>query len=147
MNRDELEGKAEAAKGKIKQAAGDLIDDDRLRSEGLPLAAANLSSIWTICYLQPSRYNWMLQYYLRAEGLAPAEIAQALTHLDSPALTPTERSLLGFARETVWYQPAQIQRRARSLRSKLSDEELTEAIGVLSFANALCRLASAVVSA
>ena len=31
---------------------------------------ANLSSIWTVCYTQPSRYNWMLQYYLRAEGLA-----------------------------------------------------------------------------
>lgn len=81
---------------------------------------------------------------LRAEGLAPGEIEQVLSHLDSPALTPAERSLLGFARETVWYQPAQIQRRARSLRGKLSDEELTEAIGVLAFANALCRLASAV---
>jgi glutamate-1-semialdehyde 2,1-aminomutase len=31
---------------------------------------ANLSSIWTVCYTAPSRYNWMLQYYLRAEGLA-----------------------------------------------------------------------------
>jgi len=31
---------------------------------------ANLSSIWTVLYTQPSRYNWMLQYYLRAEGLA-----------------------------------------------------------------------------
>jgi glutamate-1-semialdehyde 2,1-aminomutase len=31
---------------------------------------ANLSSIWTVCYTQPSRHNWMLQYYLRAEGLA-----------------------------------------------------------------------------
>jgi len=30
----------------------------------------NLSTIWTVCYTQPSRYNWMLQYYLRAEGLA-----------------------------------------------------------------------------
>ena len=27
-------------------------------------------SIWTVVYTQPSRYNWMLQYYLRAEGLA-----------------------------------------------------------------------------
>jgi glutamate-1-semialdehyde 2,1-aminomutase len=36
----------------------------------LPVQAANMSSIWTICYTQPSRYNWMLQYYLRAEGLA-----------------------------------------------------------------------------
>jgi glutamate-1-semialdehyde 2,1-aminomutase len=31
---------------------------------------ANLSSIWTVSYRQPSRYNWMLQYYLRAQGLA-----------------------------------------------------------------------------
>ena len=36
----------------------------------LPVRVANLSSIWTVCYTQPSRYNWMLQYYLRAEGLA-----------------------------------------------------------------------------
>jgi glutamate-1-semialdehyde 2,1-aminomutase len=36
----------------------------------LPLRVANLSSIWTVNYTTPSRYNWMLQYYLRAEGLA-----------------------------------------------------------------------------
>ena len=34
------------------------------------MQVANLSSIWTVCYTQPSRYNWMLQFYLRAEGLA-----------------------------------------------------------------------------
>jgi glutamate-1-semialdehyde 2,1-aminomutase len=42
----------------------------RLREESLPLQVANMSSIWTVCYTRPSRYNWMLQYYLRAEGLA-----------------------------------------------------------------------------
>ena len=42
----------------------------RLQDEGLPVRVVNLSSIWTICYTQPSRYNWMFQYYLRAEGLA-----------------------------------------------------------------------------
>lgn len=42
----------------------------RLETAGLPVAVANLSSIWTIRYLTPSRYNWMLQFYLRAEGLA-----------------------------------------------------------------------------
>ena len=41
-----------------------------LRDEGLPVQVANMSSIWTVCYTRPSRYNWMLQYYLRAEGLA-----------------------------------------------------------------------------
>jgi len=42
----------------------------RLAAEGLAVRVANLSSIWTVCYTKPSRYNWMLQYYLRAEGLA-----------------------------------------------------------------------------
>jgi glutamate-1-semialdehyde 2,1-aminomutase len=44
--------------------------NDRLAAEGLPVRVANLSSIWTVYYTEPSRYNWMLQYYLRAEGLA-----------------------------------------------------------------------------
>ncbi len=41
----------------------------RLAAERLPVEVANMSSIWTVCYTKPSRYNWMLQYYLRAEGL------------------------------------------------------------------------------
>jgi glutamate-1-semialdehyde 2,1-aminomutase len=44
--------------------------NQRLRDAGLPVQVANLSSIWTVCYTRPSRYNWMFQYYLRAEGLA-----------------------------------------------------------------------------
>jgi glutamate-1-semialdehyde 2,1-aminomutase len=43
--------------------------NDRLAEAGVPVRVANLSSIFTVCYTQPSRYNWMLQYYLRAEGL------------------------------------------------------------------------------
>jgi glutamate-1-semialdehyde 2,1-aminomutase len=42
----------------------------RLHDAELPVQVANLSSIWTICYTRPSAYNWMFQYYLRAEGLA-----------------------------------------------------------------------------
>jgi glutamate-1-semialdehyde 2,1-aminomutase len=44
--------------------------NDRLAAAGLPVRVANLSSIWTISYSAPSRYNWMFQYYLRAAGLA-----------------------------------------------------------------------------
>jgi glutamate-1-semialdehyde 2,1-aminomutase len=44
--------------------------NERLRDAGLPIRIANLSSIWTIGYERPSRYNWMLQYYLRTAGLA-----------------------------------------------------------------------------
>jgi glutamate-1-semialdehyde 2,1-aminomutase len=44
--------------------------NERLRSAEVPVQVANLSSIWTICYGRPSRYNWMFQYYLRAAGLS-----------------------------------------------------------------------------
>ena len=35
MNRDELNGKGDQLKGKLKQAAGDLTDNDRLHDEGV----------------------------------------------------------------------------------------------------------------
>jgi glutamate-1-semialdehyde 2,1-aminomutase len=44
--------------------------NERLAAAGLPVRVANLSTIWTLYYAQPSRYNWMLQFYLRAAGLA-----------------------------------------------------------------------------
>lgn len=44
--------------------------NERLEQQDLPVRVANLVSIWTIFYTRPSRYNWMFQYYLRAQGLA-----------------------------------------------------------------------------
>jgi glutamate-1-semialdehyde 2,1-aminomutase len=44
--------------------------NDILSARDLAVRVSNLSSIWTVHYTEPSRYNWMLQYYLRAEGLA-----------------------------------------------------------------------------
>jgi glutamate-1-semialdehyde 2,1-aminomutase len=40
-----------------------------LADAGVPVRIANMHSVLTILYTQPSRYNWMLQFYLRAEGL------------------------------------------------------------------------------
>jgi uncharacterized protein YjbJ (UPF0337 family) len=40
MNKDELDGKANQVKGKLKQAAGDLTDDQRLHDEGVADEAA-----------------------------------------------------------------------------------------------------------
>ena len=34
MNKDELDGKAEQIKGRVKTATGDLTDDERLHDEG-----------------------------------------------------------------------------------------------------------------
>lgn len=40
-----------------------------LAEHGLPVRVANLASILSVMYTVPSRYNWMFQYYLRAQGL------------------------------------------------------------------------------
>jgi glutamate-1-semialdehyde 2,1-aminomutase len=44
--------------------------NQRLSEARVQVRVANLSSVWTVVYLQPSRYHWMFQYYLRAENLA-----------------------------------------------------------------------------
>jgi len=40
MNKDEFDGKTEQVKGKIKQATGDLTDDEQLHDEGVADEAA-----------------------------------------------------------------------------------------------------------
>jgi AhpD family alkylhydroperoxidase len=81
---------------------------------------------------------------LHREGLTEAALTQVLTHLDAPELDPVERLLVPFARETIWYEPASVQRRARALRDRLSGPQLLEAIGVAALANGLCRMGAMV---
>ena len=81
---------------------------------------------------------------LTAEGLTPAAVGQVLTHLDAPELDAVERLLVAFARETIWYEPAPMQRRARALREHLSSAQVLEAIGVAAVANGLCRMGAMV---
>lgn len=77
---------------------------------------------------------------LRGESLTERTLTQVLTHLDAPELDPVERVLVPFARETIWYEPAPLQRRARGVREQLSGPQFLEAVGVLALANGLCRL-------
>jgi glutamate-1-semialdehyde 2,1-aminomutase len=44
--------------------------NQRLQEAGVPVQIANMSTVWTVTYTRPSRYNWMLQFYLRLHGLA-----------------------------------------------------------------------------
>ncbi|HZB93163.1 MAG TPA: carboxymuconolactone decarboxylase family protein [Stellaceae bacterium] len=81
---------------------------------------------------------------LAGEDLREAALAQVLSHLEAPELDAQERLLVRFARETIWYEPAALQRRARTLHGHLSGVQLTEAIGVASLANGFCRLGAMV---
>lgn len=44
--------------------------NDALEAEGFPVRVNNLTTVWTLMYTQPGRYHWMLQYYMRSEGVA-----------------------------------------------------------------------------
>jgi AhpD family alkylhydroperoxidase len=83
---------------------------------------------------------------LQREGLDAATVSRLLTHLDGPELEPVERLLMSFARETLWYEPATLQRHTRLLRDSLSHEQLIEAIGVAALANGVCRMAAVVMA-
>jgi glutamate-1-semialdehyde 2,1-aminomutase len=59
-----------------------------------------MSSIWTVCYTEPSRYNWILQYYLRAEGLAlswvgTARLIFSLDYTDADFTAVADRFVAG----------------------------------------------------
>ena len=36
----------------------------------LPIRVVHLGTVWTVLFTEPGRYNWLLQYYLRAEGVS-----------------------------------------------------------------------------
>jgi glutamate-1-semialdehyde 2,1-aminomutase len=43
--------------------------NQRLADAALPLRVVHLGTVWTVRFTEPGRYHWLLQYYLRAEGV------------------------------------------------------------------------------
>jgi glutamate-1-semialdehyde 2,1-aminomutase len=67
-----------------------------LREAGLPMQAAALSSVWTLNFERPSRYHWLLQFYLREAGLALSWVGTGrliftLAHTDADMAEITTR--------------------------------------------------------
>jgi alkylhydroperoxidase family enzyme len=77
---------------------------------------------------------------LGREEFAAADVDEVLRTLSSPRLDAREARLVPFARETVRYQTGVIQTRMREVSRDLSPAEMTELIGTISLANAVCRL-------
>lgn len=77
---------------------------------------------------------------LGEEGLAAEDVEQVLRDLASPKLTPIEAVVVPFARETIWYRPAQIQRRAREVHARLTQPQFLDLVGTAALGNLLCRL-------
>ena len=43
--------------------------NNKLQANNLPIKITNMHTILSVLYTKPSRYNWMLQFYLKAAGL------------------------------------------------------------------------------
>ncbi len=90
--------------------------NQRLQQANLPLKVHNLSSVWILTYTQPSCFNWMLQYYLRAEGLALSWVGTARfifshNYTDADFEEVTRRFLAAANRmsdDGWWHVPAQV---------------------------------------
>ena len=86
-----------------------------MKDARLPVQVAHLQSVWTVMYTQPSRYNWMLQFYLRAQGLAlswvgTGRLVFSLNYSDADFAVVAQR-FVAAAREMQadgwWSGPAQ----------------------------------------
>lgn len=60
-----------------------------LSERALPIRVMNLATVWTVLFRQPGRYNWLLQYYLRAEGVILSWVGTGRC-LSSMAFTRTD---------------------------------------------------------
>jgi len=77
---------------------------------------------------------------LAEEGLQQEQTEQILADLAGAELDPIEAAFVPYARETLWYEPALIQRRGRALLQQLAPDQFLELVGVASLANMVCRL-------
>jgi len=92
-----------------------------LSQHGYPVRVDALSSIWTVSYTQASRYHWMLQFYLRDQGLALSWVGTgrlifSLNYSDADLEMVLQRVLAACAQMQAdgwWSGPAQTHRDIR----------------------------------
>ena len=102
-----------------------------LAEHDLPVRVSNLSSIWMVQYTEPSRYNWMFQYYLRAEGLALSWVGTgrlifSLNYTDADFAEVAERFVIAakkMKQDGWWWHDASLTN--RSIRRQILKEMFT----------------------
>jgi glutamate-1-semialdehyde 2,1-aminomutase len=117
--------------------------NEALRAAAVPVQVSHLSSIWTINYLRPSRYNWMFQYYLRAAGLALSWVGTgrlifSLNYTDADFAAVTDRvvsAATAMLQDGWWWEGDALTNKAikrRVLRELLQARWTTSSIGSIS---------------
>jgi glutamate-1-semialdehyde 2,1-aminomutase len=112
--------------------------NQQLATQALPLQVVHLSTVWTVLFKEPSRYNWLLQYYMRAEGLTLSWVGtgRCLNSMDfSPAdYQALQDKLLNAAQamkaEGWWLTAEQQPGREKLMRSGLIREVIGSVVQI-----------------
>ena len=101
--------------------------NESLSKLSLPVRVMNFATIWTVLFKEPGRYNWLLQYYLRAEGVTLSWVGTGRC-MSSIDFTPDDyqdlQAKLLNAVQTMkgdgwWLNEAQQPGREKTMRSHL----------------------------
>jgi glutamate-1-semialdehyde 2,1-aminomutase len=105
-----------------------------LQAARVPVRVANLSTIWTVLYTQPGRYHWMLQFYLREQGLALSWVGSgrlifSLNYTDAEFNAVAERfvaAACAMRADGWWWRDGSVT--SRSIRRTLLREMVGESL-------------------
>ena len=109
--------------------------NQKLVAAALPLRVMHFATVWTVLFQEPSRYNWLFQYYLRAEGVTLSWVGtgRCLISMDFTAddYQELQRNVLSAAasmqRDGWWLTEEQQPGREKTMRAHL----LWEMVGSL----------------
>jgi glutamate-1-semialdehyde 2,1-aminomutase len=110
----------------------------KLAEQSLPVSLVNLATVWTVLFKEPGRYNWLLQYYLRAQGVTLSWVGtgRCMTSLDFKAndYLELENKLVNAARQMKadgwWLSEVEQPGRDKVMRSNLIREMLGSIVRV-----------------
>jgi glutamate-1-semialdehyde 2,1-aminomutase len=104
-----------------------LSTNENLGQLSLPVRVMNFATIWTVLFKEPGRYNWLMQYYLRAEGVTMSWVGtgRCMSSLDvmPEHYQELQGKLINAARKMKsdgwWLNDKQQPGRERTMRSRL----------------------------
>jgi glutamate-1-semialdehyde 2,1-aminomutase len=109
-----------------------------LVAAALPLRVVHLGTVWTVLFSEPGRYHWLLQYYLRAEGVTLTWVGtgRCLSSMDfdEKVYGELQGKLLAAARrmhaDGWWPSAAEHPERDKCMRASLRREAIGSLVRV-----------------
>jgi glutamate-1-semialdehyde 2,1-aminomutase len=112
--------------------------NETLNQLALPVRVMNFATIWTVLFKEPGRYNWLLQYYLRAEGVILSWVGtgRCMSSLDFSVEDYQElqakivRAAQSMKGDGWWLNEEQQPGREKAMRTRLISEMVKSVVQV-----------------